>query len=176
MDPSSESTLNSTNFLYSMCGAGHHSVLLSPLSQLLNSRNGSKFKTICWPQTEQLRNQFNPHLIQTQTFTLVSLTKFMLQKCQTRFWNQTDNKQKSELPNRMVSFGSIVRFSVLISMLRTVDKRDCRFAFSWNNKSNSFYIENFHVDFLKFSIQTVFVCFNNSVNLYFYRGVTTKLQ
>lgn len=100
----------------------------------------------------------------------------MLQKCQTRFSNQTDNKQKSELPNRMVSFGSIVRFSVLISMLRTVDKRDCRFAFSWNNKSNSFYIENFHVDFLKFSIQTVFVCFNNSVILYFYRGVTTKLQ
>lgn len=137
MDPSSESTLNSTNFLYSMCGAGHHSVLLSLLSQLLNSRDASKFKTICWPQTEQLRNQFNPHSVQTQTFTLVSLTKFMLKKCQTRFSKQTDNKQKSELPNRMVSFGSIVRFSVLISMLRTVDKRDWCFAFSWNNK---FYI------------------------------------
>lgn len=88
---------------------------LPPLSQLLNSRNGSKFKTICWPQTEQLRNQFNPHSVQTQTFTLVSLTKFMLEKCQTRFSNQTDNKQKSELPNRMVSFGFIVRFSVLSS-------------------------------------------------------------
>lgn len=143
--------------------------LLPPLSQLLNSRNGSKFKTICWPQTEQLRNQFNPHSVQTQTFTLVSLTKFMLEKCQTRFSNQTDNKQKSELPNRMVSFGFIVRFSVLISMLRTVDKRVCRFAFSFNNKSNSFYI-----DFLKVPIQTVFACFNNSVILYFSIRIATR--
>lgn len=130
-----------------------------------------KFKTICWPQTEQLRNQFNPHSVQTQTFTLVSLTKFMLEKCQTRFSNQTDNKQKSELPNRMVSLGFIVRFSVLISMLRTVDKTVCRFAFSFNNKSNSFYI-----DFLKVPIQTVFAYFNNSVILYFSIRIATRGQ